>query len=319
MWQTEILVTGASGFIGATLVQALRRRGAAVRAVTRRAGSDGSANGVRYLIVPDLVSHADWARLLDGVGAVVHLAGAAHQPRRADDASLHESSNVVATERLAAAAARAGVRRFVFVSSAKVNGECTAGKPLSEDDPPDPRDAYARSKLEAERRLLAIAGSSSLEPVILRPPLVYGPRVKANFLALLRLADSGLPLPIAAIENRRSLVYLGNLTGAIEACLSHPAAPGKIFFVADGAPVSTPQLVRALAEALGRRAHLFPVPTALLGAAALLTGQRERFRRLSESLELDTTRLRSLLGWRPPYTFAEGIAETCRWFAASRR
>jgi UDP-N-acetyl-alpha-D-quinovosamine dehydrogenase len=315
--QAEVLVTGATGFIGSALVESLLRRGEAVRALGRRAAADGPA-ALRRVVVPDLRSHSDWRPLLDGVAAVVHLAGAAHLPRGADR-SVFESSNAVATERLAAAAARAGVRRFVFVSSAKVNGERSGGRPLSEDAPVDPQDGYARSKLDAERRLLAVARSSSLETVILRPPLVYGPGVKANFLALLRLVDKGVPLPIAGIRNRRSLVYVGNLTSAIAACLAHPAAAGETFFVADEESVSTPELALALADALGRPARLFSVPPAVLGALASLAGQGERFRRVSESLELDTARIRSLLGWRAPHAFSEGIADTCRWFAASRR
>jgi nucleoside-diphosphate-sugar epimerase len=247
----------------------------------------------------------------------VHLAGAAHLPRGADPL-VFESTNVLATERLAAAAARAGVRRFVFVSSAKVNGERSAERPLREDDPPAPEDAYARSKLEAERRLLAIAKSSALEPVILRPPLVYGPGVKANFLALLRAVDAGWPLPLARVANRRSLVYLGNLTSAIEACLEHPAAAGETFFVADAAAVSTPELALAIARALGRPSRLFAFPPAALALLASLAGQRARLARLAGSLELDTSKIGSRLGWRPPHGFAEGIAETCRWFAAAR-
>jgi nucleoside-diphosphate-sugar epimerase len=298
----EILVTGAAGFIGTALVESLRARQVAVRALVRGAAAD--APGVRTVIVPDLPSHSDWRPVVEGVSAVVHLAGVAH--RRAG-ALAYETGNVLATERLAAAAARAGVRRFVFVSSAKASGESSGGRPLSEDDPADPRDDYARSKLEAERRLLAVAAKSRLEAVILRPPLVYGPGAKANFLALLRLVDRGVPLPVAGIENRRSLVYVGNLVAAIEACLGHPGAAGRTFFVADARPVSTPELVRAIAAGLGRPARMFRAPAALLP------------RSVRGSLELDTARIRSALGWRPAVGFADGIAATCRWFAAARR
>ena len=298
----EILVTGATGFIGSALVESLRRRDLGVRALARGDGED--APGVRRVIVPDLASHADWRPVVEGVSAVVHLAGIAH--RRAAT-TAYETGNVLATERLAAAAARAGVRRFVFVSSAKASGERSSGRPLTEDDPADPRDEYGRSKLEAERRLLAIAAKSRLEPVILRPPLVYGPGVKANFLALLRLVDRGVPLPVRGVDNRRSLVYIGNLLSAIDACLSHPGAAGKIFFVADARAVSTPELVRAIAAALGRPARMFRAPPPLLP------------RSVRGSLELDTTRIRSALGWRPTVELAEGIAATCRWFAAAHR
>jgi UDP-N-acetyl-alpha-D-quinovosamine dehydrogenase len=310
----EILVTGAAGFIGAALVESLLRQGRAVRAAVRApAARHAGQPRVREVIVPDLASCADWRPLLEGVTTIVHLAGAAHRPPGAD-AALFESANALATERLASAAARAGVKRFVFVSSAKVNGDRSPGRPFSEDDPADPADGYARSKLEAERRLHAAAASGTLEPVVLRPPLVYGPGVKANFLALMRLVDSGLPLPVAGIRNRRSLVYVGNLVSAIGVCLAHPLAAGRTFFVADAEAVSTPGLAAALARALERPVRQFAVPAPLLHAAAALAGRRAALERLSGSLELDTTRIRSLLGWRPPHAFAEGVADTCRWF-----
>jgi nucleoside-diphosphate-sugar epimerase len=313
-----ILVTGATGFIGSALVARLLRHGRSVRAVVRSdAVREPMPRGMTRIIVADLATHTDWNALLDGVDAVVHLAGAAHLSPSAD-AAIHETSNVVATERLAAAASRAGVRRFLFLSSAKVHGEQSQGRAFSETDAADPRDAYARSKVEAESRLLAIAGASSLEPVILRPPLVYGPGVKANFLALLKLVDAGLPLPLGAIHNRRSLLYLGNLVDAIETCLAHPGAAGNIFLASDGNPVSTPELVRAIAAGLHRPERLFSLPASLLAAAAALTGQRARLERLTESFEVDASKLRSTLGWRPPHGFSESVAETCRWFAAAR-
>lgn len=314
-----VAVTGASGFVGASLVRALLRSGIAVRAVVRRSADAGrlAGEGLSIAIVPDIAAQEDWEPVLAGADAVVHAAGVAHRRAGASD---YREVNVAATERLAAAAPRAGVRRLVFLSSAKVNGESTRqGAPFREDAAPAPGDDYARSKLEAEARLGAVARELGLETVVLRPPLVYGPGVKANFLALLRVVDRGLPLPFAGIGNRRSLVYVGNLVSAVESCLSHPSAAGGTFFVADDAAPSTPELVAAVAAALGRSARLFRVPRAVLRAAAAVTGERARLATLYESFELDTTRIRSALGWRPPHAFADGIAATCRWFAASRR
>jgi nucleoside-diphosphate-sugar epimerase len=237
------------------------------------------------------------------------------------DDSLTEfrSVNVAGTERLAWAAAAVGVRRIIYVSSVKVNGESTKGKPFDEEDPPDPGDPYAVSKWEAEQKLRQISKETGLEVVVLRPPLVYGPGVKANFLSLMKLVDRGLPLPLGSVVNRRSLLYVGNLADAITACVVHPEAPGDIFLLSDGEDISTPDLAHRLAGLLERPARLLPVSPVLLRAGGRLSGRSELVERLLGSLEVDGGKFRRALGWRPPYTLEEGLKETARWFRSEAR
>ena len=282
----RIAVTGANGFIGRTLCARLSRDGHAVRALVRVPIRE---LGREQIAVGDLAQFRDWSRALDGVQAIVHLAGYAHG--RGDDAAL-TAVNVAAT-RAAAEAACAGGVHFLFASSIKVHGE-TADAPLRESSPLAPGERYARSKLEAENALRAIAG---LRLTVLRPPLVYGPGAKANFLSLLRAVARGMPLPLATIDNRRSLIYVGNLVDAIVRCLDVPGT----FLVSDGEPVSTPQLCREIGEALGRPARLFPFPPAMLP------------RKLTGSLEVDDSAIRAL-GWRAPHTRKEGLKATADWY-----
>ncbi len=222
--------------------------------------------------------------------------------------------NVAGTERLAIMAAEAGVRRFIYASSVKVNGERTLDAPFTESEAPHPEDAYGRSKSEAEDALHRVAGFSKLEAVVVRPPLVYGPGVKGNFLRLMRLVARGVPLPLASVVNRRSLVFVGNLVDAIIACVESPAAPGNTYLVCDKEDVSTPELIRSLAAALGVRARLFPCPVALLKLGAALLGNGGEAERLTGSLQVDSTKIRRQLGWQPRHTLAHGLAATARWY-----
>jgi nucleoside-diphosphate-sugar epimerase len=311
----RILVTGASGFIGTALCCALLARGHEVRAAVRTARASGAARAdLHQVVIPDIAASFDRGALLDGIDTVVHLAAIAHRP--ASNAEVRRV-NSDATLRLAEAAA-ASVRRFIFLSSVKVHGEDSGSGTYGEDDALRPEDFYGLSKLEAEQALTETAARSGMELVLIRPPLVYGPGVRANFLRLLRWIDSGLPLPLASVRNRRSLVYLGNLVDAIARCAEHPAARGPIL-VSDEEVVSTPELAWRIARALGRSARLFPAPTALLRIAGMIAGRRDEIRRLTGNLAVDSSRARRLLDWRPPYTIDAGLAETARWFRSARR
>lgn len=280
----RVVVTGASGFVGRALVPVLRARGHEVVPIGRD-------------VTGDIAGFVDWPARLSGADAVVHLAALAHA-RGIDEARLR-AVNVDAALALGRAAAAAGVR-MLFMSSVKVLGEETRGAPFDAASAPAPQDEYGRAKALAEQGLRAVPG---LALTVLRPPLVYGPGVKANFLALLRAVARGWSLPLAGIANRRSLLYVRNLADAAARSLEAPAAAGKVWLLSDGAPVSTPTLCRALGAALGRPARLFPFPSALLPA-----------RKLTQSLEVDDSAIRRELGWAPPCAFEEGVRRTAEWF-----
>ena len=312
----EILVTGASGFVGRALCETLAATGRTPRAAMRKAlpGSPGAIS------VGEAGPDTDWSVALEGVRCVVHLVARTHVMREtvADPLSEYRRVNVQATERLARSAAAQGVRRLVFLSSVKVNGERTDEHPYRENDEPRPEDAYGVTKLEAEQALAGISAETGIETIVLRPPLVYGPHVKGNFLRLMSIVARGMPLPLASVENRRSLVYVGNLVSAIVAAIDAQQA-GGIYLVSDGEDLSTPGLVRAIARALEVDARLLPCPPVLLRAAAALTGRSAEVARLTGSLVVDNSRIRRELGWRPPYSLEEGLAGTTRWFRAQSR
>lgn len=297
-----ILVTGANGFVGTALCRHLASRGHAVRRALRSAPA-GQAPAGDWRAVGDLCAAQDWTDALAGCEALVHLAARVHvmQDSAADPLAEFRRVNVEGTLNLARQAARHGVRRFVFVSSVKVNGEATLpGQPFTEEQRPHPQDAYGISKHEAEQGLRALAQETGMQVVIVRPPLVYGAGVRANFRTLALAVQARLPLPLALVDNRRSLVGLDNLVDFLRVCLEHPAAAGQTFLVSDGEDLSTPELVRRMAAAIGRRALLLPVPSALLVAGAALVGKREVARRLCESLQVSIAKARSVLGWAPP-------------------
>lgn len=256
-----------------------------------------------------------WTDALRGVDVVFHLAARVHQleDTAADPAAEYRRVNAAGTEHLARCAAARGVRRMVLVSSVKVNGE-SREQPYRDDEAPAPADPYGVSKLEAEQALARVARATGLEAVVLRPPLVYGPGVKANVLRLLRAVDSGLPLPLGGVRNRRSLVFSGNLVDALVACGTHPGAPGHTYLVSDGEDVSTPGLIRAIAAALGRSARLVPVPFPLLRAAGAILGKGAAVERLGGSLMVDSSGIRRELGWAPPFTLREGLERTAAWY-----
>lgn len=302
----KILVSGANGFVGRALCVHLRTHGYGVVPAVRR------ASGIETeLVIGDINSKTDWKAALAGCDAVVHLAARVHvmDDIAQDPLKLYRATNTEAALNFARQAAQAGVNRFVFISSIKVNGE-GGDEPYRETDVPAPEDAYAISKWEAEQGLHRIARETGLEVVILRPPLVYGPGVKANFLRLLQTVRRGWPLPLGAIHNRRSLLYLGNFVDAIRLCAEHPAAAGQTYLLDDGEAVSTPDLIRAVARALGLPARLLAVPVSVLELAGALLGKRAAVARLTGSLWVDSSAIRSQLGWTPPYSMAEGLAVT---------
>lgn len=301
----RILVTGATGFVGRSFCARLVEE----RLPFRRAVRIADRTDRDTIAVGDIDGRTDWGRALAGVSHVVHLAARVHVMGGEGEEMLaaYRQVNVDGTCHLAVQAARAGVRRFVFVSTIKVNGEETHATPFRADDLPAPADAYAVSKLEAEQGLMRIAGEGTMEVVIVRLPLVYGKGAGGNFGRLLRLVDSGLPLPFAGITNQRSLLGIDNLCHLLTLCLIHPAAANRLFLAADNEDVSTPELIRLLAKARGVPARLFSVPALLLVLFAGLAGRKGELRRLTGDLRVDAAATRTTLGWQPPLTLTEGI------------
>lgn len=307
-----ILVTGAGGFVGTALVAELAKRGMSYRAVTRtpREGC---------FCIGDMDPRTDWTAALDGVDSIIHLASRAHvmNETAADPAGHLRSVNVDSTLNLAAQAIKAGVKRFVFISSIKVNGEATKlGRPFTAEDPPSPQNPYAQSKHDAEQGLFALAkaAGSDFEVTVIRPPLVYGPGVKANFATMMDWVNRGIPLPLGSVNNKRSFVFVGNLVDLIILSAIHPKAAGEVFLVSDGEDISTTDLFKKMALALGRPSWMMPLPTPLLNFGAAMIGQRAITSRLTDSLQVDVTKTREMLGWEPRKSVSEGLQQTARSF-----
>ena len=309
----RVLVTGACGFIGQAVSADLRLKGYKVTGALRQRDAVRELESVDYVCMGNMDEATDWLPVVKGVDCIVHLAARVHLMTEITQESFAEFRrfNVDLTLNLARQAAAAGVRRFVFVSSVKVNGENTAfGQPFSAEDTPRPIDSYGVSKLEAERLLIQLAESTDMEVVIIRPPLVYGPGVKANFAVMMRWLQRGVPLPLGAVHNQRSLVALENVVDLIVSCLTHPAAANQTFLVSDGEDVSTTELLRRMGQALGCPARLVPVPISWLKLAAAGLGKPELAQRLCGSLQVDISKTRQMLGWSPPLTIEQGLEKT---------
>lgn len=309
-----VLVTGASGFVGGTLCADLARLGYKVRAAVRNPEVFSIAE-CDVLKISSIDSDADWSDSVAGMDVVIHLAARVHvmSDNAADPLAEFRRVNTAGTENLARQAASAGVKRLVYVSSIKVNGEATdGGRKFSESDLPGPQDPYGISKWEAEQALHRVAKETGLEVVIVRPPLVYGAGVKGNFAQMLKVLAHGIPLPLASVHNRRSLVYLGNLVDALILCATHPAAAGQTYLVSDGEDISTPDLLRQLGEAMDHPARLFFCPQSWLKLAGRLAGRADQIERLIGSLQIDSGKIRRELGWTPPFSIHEGLRRAAR-------
>jgi nucleoside-diphosphate-sugar epimerase len=313
----QVLLTGASGFVGAA-VQAhlLDDPLFALRSVYRQAPAHVPA-GLQLCQVPGLEPDTDWRVPLEGVEVVIHCAARVHvmNENEADPLAAFRRANVQGTLRLAEQAAQSGVRRFIYLSSIKVNGEGTQpGHPYTADDQPAPQDPYGVSKLEAEQGLQALAAKTGMEVVIIRPVLVYGPGVKANFRSMMAWLKRGVPLPLGAITNNRSLVALDNLVDLIVTCIQHPAAANQVFLVSDDEDLSTSELLRRMAKALGRPAYLLPLPMWMLNRTAQLLGKKAFSQRLCGSLQVDIGKTKALLDWTPAISVDGALAKTAKDF-----
>ncbi|HXO65186.1 MAG TPA: NAD-dependent epimerase/dehydratase family protein [Steroidobacteraceae bacterium] len=314
---TQVLVTGANGFVGSTLCPMLAAAGYAVRAALRT-GTTAPAGVAECVTIGAIGGATDWNEALQGVELVIHLAARAHAVDvgpRCDE--LYAETNSNGTRLLAAEAARHGVRRFVYLSSVKVNGEENS-VPYSVRDPPQPQDAYGRSKWLAEQCLWETASTAPMQVAVVRAPLVYGPGVRANFLRLLSWVDRGRPLPFGAVHNRRSLVSGWTLCDLLIRLLAHPRAVNRTWMVSDGDDVSTAELVGRIASAMGRRARLWAIPPPLLRAAGGLLGRGAEMRRLCGSLTVDIGPTLALLEWSPPLSMDEALVRTASWYTQQR-
>lgn len=308
--QGAVLVTGATGFVGRALVPHLLEAGMKVVAVYRGVRPEGAPEGAHWVRMNSIGPESDWRPLLVGCDAVVHLAARVHVMAETASDPLVEFRhvNVAGTDRLARQAAQCGVRRLVYLSSIKVNGEETsAGCAFRPDDEPAPEDTYGLSKHEAELALRRIESETGLEVSIIRPPLIHGPGVKGNLRVMMRWLARGVPLPFAALENRRSMVGLDNLVHLVRVCLNHPGAGGETFLVSDGRDVSTAELLSMTARSMGKVPRLFSVPPAILTGIMTLLGKRDLARRLCGNLQVDISKTRDILGWAPAVEVETGL------------
>ena len=315
----KVAVTGANGFVGSALSDFLKSRNIEVsRLVRTKEHKDKDYYEIGNL--GEKNNKIEWSKILKDVDCIVHCAGRVHLMKDAttDQLSAYRKINVLGTRRLAEEAIKNGVQRLVYLSSIKVNGEKTNNQSFKITDRVNPVDNYSISKLEAEEELLRISKASGLEVVIIRPPLIYGPYVKANFLRLLNLIHTGVPLPFLRLNNKRSMISLTNLIDFIVCCINHPSANGEKFLISDGSDFSTSELIRLLAKSMGSHSYLFYLPLFLFRISGLILGKSNEVERLTESLQIDISHSKELLGWKPVQTAQEGMAEVIDNFLSNK-
>jgi nucleoside-diphosphate-sugar epimerase len=314
----RFLVTGANGFVGRHLCSTLINSGHIVKVLVRSA--EFSVPGIEEKFVQDFSSGTDWSAVLKDVDVVIHLAARVHI-MNSEELNIDEEYDRVnfnSTENFAKQAVNSGIKRFVYISSIKVNGEFTEQKPFTERDHCHPQDPYALSKYKAEQALFKIANTSSLEVVVIRPPLVYGPGVKANFYSLISAVDKMIPLPLGSLNNKRSMIYVGNLVDAIILSALHVNAVNKVFLVSDQVDLSLNELVRYIALFIGKRCMIFSFPLNCLSFIGKLTGKSKIISRLTQSLQINSSLISIELGWLPPYTVEEGLRHTISWYLSDK-
>ncbi|WP_336316351.1 SDR family oxidoreductase [Stutzerimonas stutzeri] len=304
----RVMVTGANGFVGYRLMHAFRRHSHVIGVPCVRRSSSAESVAPGSVLVGDLGALTDWTEALRGVQVVIHIAARAHvrNEEAPDPLVEYRNVNVYGTLNLAKQAAGAGAERFIFISSIGVNGSSST-QPFTAADQPDPAEPYALSKWEAEQGLWQIQRETGMEVVIIRPPLVYGPRAPGNFGSLVRWIEKGIPLPLGAIDNKRSLVGIDNLIDLIIRCIDHPAAANQVFLAGDGEDLSTTELLTGVGKAMGKPARLIKVPAEVLQLGATLLGKKAMAQRLLGSLQVDISKTCEILDWKPPYTVEEGL------------
>ncbi len=318
---TKILITGATGFVGRALFENLKSKKKYLIHLTSRTNQEKLFEGAKTFNIGEIDRNTNWKDALDGVSCIVHCAARAHmmEKKQRDSLNSYRRINVDGTRNLAKQAAAIGIKRFIFLSSVKVNGEETiASNSFKYDDIPLPKDAYGISKWEAEQELLEIYKKTGLELVIIRVPLIYGARVKGNFLRLLDLIYKQIPLPLFNINNSRSFIGLDNLVDLIIHCIDHPRATGKTFLVSDGEDVSIPDLIRKLSKIMGKSTRLFSFPISIFKLMSYLVGKTPEVNRLIGSLRVNSSHTRKILGWNPPFSLDEGLEKTVHWYLKNR-
>ncbi len=309
---SKVLITGASGFIGQSLCKILIEAGYEVTACIRKNSQVISNKNISIVRIDSLNQNNGWDSILKNVSIVIHLAARVHIMNKEDETSaleLFRESNLNGTKNLALQAVNNQVKRFIYLSTIKVNGE-QSDRPFHSDDLSSPRDPYAISKWEAEQVLKQIAQENKMEVVVIRPPLVYGPGVKGNFLRLIKLVDYCLPIPLESVKNKRSMVNIDNLCDLIKVCIEHPKAKGEVFLVSDSRNLSTPELIRIIAKCQQRPLFLFPLPLWILHFVAKLVGKNQEINRLCGSLQVNIHKNKQILNWTPRYSIEEGVQKT---------